>query len=186
MEAEDATVADIGCADGTRDALAGFADIAACSGAWLVGGVINPLAPGCERQAGNDGVVAAGTACNVSDLCQEGWHVCNNSQDVALHDGASACEQLTAINQVFFVTRQSGSLASMTCAGVGDLLFDDVYGCGTLGQAVTGCGPINRKLGLPSYCNSNGFDCGTDDEAEGMNVVKDASSNGGGALCCRD
>src|SRR5262252_1849902 len=66
-----------GCADGTREGLATYSSIAACAGAWTVPGVIGDAPPACARQAGNDGSNAAGTGCNVADLCATGWHVCN-------------------------------------------------------------------------------------------------------------
>src|ERR1043166_4724932 len=83
----EAQPADVGCSDGTREALASFATIAACAGAWSVQGVIEDVAPACARAAGNTGTNVAGTGCNVADLCAEGWHVCHGKDDVAAHDG---------------------------------------------------------------------------------------------------
>ena len=63
-------LAQMGCADGTREgftSVADWPDIAGCSGAWLVAGLLDPDArvARCQRQGGNDGRVPGGEGCSV-------------------------------------------------------------------------------------------------------------------------
>src|SRR5205823_10376043 len=99
--AGDGMMGEIGCSDGTREALRNrttFPTIAACDGAWDRSGVVS-ASDGihCNRQAGNTGTNAGGVNCNVADLCAAGWHVCNDLNDVASHDGAAACSDLMSV-----------------------------------------------------------------------------------------
>ncbi len=175
-----------GCSDGTREGIAGFARIAACAGAWSTPGVVDALPPGCDRQAGDDGALASGEGCNVSDLCATGWHVCRDQGDVHDHEGSAACEELASADQALFLTRQRGDHNTLMCAETGAESADNAFGCGSLGAAMTGCGPLDRRLALPSSCPELWFDCGANDTLEGENVVRLVGSGDSGVLCCAD
>jgi hypothetical protein len=176
--------ADVGCSDGTREALASFSTIAACGGAWTVQGVIEDVAPACGRHAGNTGSNAAGTGCNVADLCAEGWHVCRGKDDVSAHDGVAACSALAARTTEIYLTRQRGDHTTLMCAVGASTMADDAYGCGGLGAATTNCGPLDHKLALTSNCAAP-WGCGTSEAEEGFHIVKSAAQSGG-VLCCKD
>ena len=143
----------------------------------------------CNREAGNDGLNAAGAGCTVSDLCAEGWHVCRGKDDVISrnpHGGAieEGCAGVMdgAASPVFFTTQMSSTGAFECASGVD--ATNDLFGCGNLGttpDAAT-CNPLNRSsgnlcggLGAPWSCPTlNG---GLD---ETQRVVKTGSAGGGG------
>ncbi|MBM4372523.1 MAG: hypothetical protein FJ098_12760 [Deltaproteobacteria bacterium] len=141
----------IGCSDGSREGFLSVADyplIAACGGAWTVPGIHNEV-PACGRQAGNTGANAAGTGCNVTDLCAEGWHVCLGKADV-LYRSPKGCTEvmLGAQSPAFFLARTS-STGAFNCAP--DTIgapqsVNDLFGCGDLGCApsVDSCYPLDR------------------------------------------
>ncbi len=162
------TMAQIGCADGSREGfldISRFPFIAGCSGAWTVPGV-HALIPSCKRQAGNTGLTPMGEGCNVSDLCAEGWHVCSGRSDVTSSNPKNlggktsvpekeydyvdpfACDGLLDGTQgpLFFATRAT-NLGNFNCSPdpiEKDWGNNDIAGCGNLGcptQADT-CGPL--------------------------------------------
>ena len=163
----------IGCADGTREGFLTFPSyplIASCGGAWTVP---DPLAPpACARQAGNHGVLAAGTGCAAVDLCPAGWHVCYGPDDVAARVGGAGCSDAVDPHYpnfgtadlapdlslppggAFFATR-ARAYDGVCADGVNppeapqDLLAllaaDNVFGCGNLGAAPSlACGDLDR------------------------------------------
>jgi hypothetical protein len=177
---------DIGCADGTREGYVGvdFKNIAACSGAWSIAGLIADAtkSPACGRAAGNDGPNTSGNGCNVSDLCQVGWHVCATASEVATKSNASGCAPVANV-PAFFVTRQSGPGDAKCGAGANDL-----FGCGGLGATPNidgSCNPFDRFSNNLCQSLPATFACGADDVNEANNVTKTSSDNGG-VLCCRD
>jgi hypothetical protein len=187
---------DEACSDGTREALVGFPNIAACAGAWDYPGIVDLTPPLCGHSSGNDSQNPDGIGCGPADLCAIGWHVCSGAMDVQNHDDGSACTQLELVNDAIFVTRQRGAPPNGICvssaATGGDrppppppaVPVDDVFGCGSIGIMVGDCAPLARKLSLPSDCPAP-FDCGQSPDSEGNQVVKSRSDRGG-VLCCRD
>ena len=210
---------EIGCADGEREgflAMAKYPAIAGCSGGWSLPGVTLDLTPACGRGAGDDSSNPAGLACNASDLCADGWHVCSGKGEVAKRstDGCAAAVPPGAPDKsLFFAVRQS-SLQGSTCTddANGD---NDVFGCGNLGNLLAAdknCAPLDRVLAStqPNSCGFNEaepplgpWQClGSNDSHfhEGSLVTKSACANGdctydgqpvstwdkGGVLCCRD
>jgi hypothetical protein len=176
---------DAGCADGTREGFAdaaAFTNIAACAGAWSLPGLVATTAPACNHVAGNDSENPTGTACNVADLCQAGWHVCTTPSEVSTKSNGAGCAGAAITGSAFFVSRQSGGGAAQCGTGTNDL-----FGCGDVGQTPdpATCAPFDRFSFDLCTALPNTWSCGTDGTAEATNVVKTASS-GGGVLCCRD
>lgn len=176
---------DIGCADGSREgftALATYANIAACAGAWSIAGLVAPTTktPACLRSSGNDGPNPSGAGCAVADLCQVGWHVCETAAEVGAKSGGGCAGAATA--GLFFATRQSGGGAARCGGGANDL-----FGCGGLGAApdVTTCAPLDRFSGDLCASLGGGWACGADNLQEANNVTH-TNSTDGGVLCCRD
>jgi|GEM_PF-4936453 len=196
---------EVGCSDGGREGfidIATWPDIAACSGAWSIGGVVtDALTPTCDRLAGDDGNPPA-AGCNVSDLCAEGWHVCNSAADVAAHS-STGCQGAAPEPNLFFAIRQSGTGCAQCATGdiVGGecnspfsciggcapnvFLSNDVFGCGSLGSPpAASCAPLDRfshnncSALLPPWACSGGT-------VEASNIAK-AQSDKGGVVCCRD
>lgn len=181
---------EIGCADGERE---GFADaeafpaIAACSGGFAVAGLDHD-APACDRAAGDDGANGAGDGCNVQDLCADGWHVCDDQNDVADHlpDGAS-CEDLATDvpDRPLFLSRQRGSNAvGLSCDGVGT---NDLFGCGPLPNDFlrANCSPLDRTMagGEPAPWQLGQRAARNITE---WNTVRKPGAARGGVLCCQD
>ncbi len=166
-----------GCADGTREGfinMVTYPKIAAWGGAWDVPGGHNPD-PAGEMTAGNDGENAAGTGCNVADLCAEGWHVCLGKDDV-LSRNPLGCGGIMdgAQSPAFFLARTS-SVGAFNCSQDSTLFGDpgtsnDLFGCGDLG-----CSTKSQKT-LGS-CGSKG--CDPLDTCEGCEEGKCAD----GTLC---
>jgi hypothetical protein len=165
----------VGCADGSREgfsSISTYPTIASCGGAWTVPGVWVDD-PACGRQAGNHGLNAPGTGCNVQDLCAPGWRVCYGPDDVAARTGGTGCQDAVASSYpnfgtggwgndptgvpipqppagpggAFFMTRTSGP-GTGVCEDVVNgtpTSFNDVFGCGNMGRPVSGtCAPLNR------------------------------------------
>ncbi|MEM9456916.1 MAG: hypothetical protein AAGF11_22245 [Myxococcota bacterium] len=172
----------IGCADGTRDALADevlHPDIAACAGGFGVPGV-NIGMPVCDRQGGNDGPLPDGVGCSIDDLCAAGWHLCASRNEV-MTAGLTDCDALAWGSQ-FFATAQSGT-GDNACAAMG---ANDVFGCGDIGHAnIRGCAPLNRSTSNLCTDIIGPWDCLDDAYNEASNLTKSGPENGG-ALCCRD
>ncbi|MGB0592201.1 MAG: thrombospondin type 3 repeat-containing protein [Myxococcota bacterium] len=172
-----------GCADGSREGFTNSAahpEVAACSGGWSVPGLLSTMTPTCDRNAGDDSSNPNGAGCSVADLCAPGWHVCASAGDFAQHS-PTGCNGLAAAPGLFFASRQSGPGSKDCGAGANDL-----FGCGTLGEAPNGsCSPFTAfsqdlcsVLGSPWSCGANGYQ-------EANNVTKSSSAKGG-VLCCLD
>jgi len=197
----------IGCSDGGREGfvdVGAWPDVAACSGAWTLGGVLSDsLEPTCGRLAGNNGKIPDGKECGVADLCSEGWHVCDGALDLGA-SSPTGCSGADPVGQQFFVTRQSGTGCGVCATGDDttstacssptscqrgcaqtDKLGNDVFGCGTIGStSLSDCGPLNRftsdgcsALPAPWTCRAGFAEAAT---------IKKATSAAGGVLCCRD
>ncbi len=208
-----------GCADGEREGFLSWDDypeIAACSGAWSVGGVTrDDLAPTCGRAAGDDGSLVDGDGCSAADVCAEGWHVCRGQAEVASLAGScsGAVPDGTPDKSLFFAVSQH-SVENTVCDDSATEA-NDVFGCGNLGTQLgtdKDCGPLDRALASmqPDSCGFNEaepdlgpWECvgGSDSHyAEGSLVTKKGcpgnscsydgyavgSSDKGGVLCCRD
>ena len=202
----DLFVSPAGCADGTRE---GFVDprrfpaIAGCSGGFAIAGVTSATAlPACGRGGGNSGMNPLGKGCNVEDLCAVGWHVCRSAADVRAH-AAGGCVGAASDPGLFFVTRQSSTgcgvcalgmnLANPPCDSVSctagcaqtDSITNDVFGCGSAGDAPASCDVLDRFGNNLCGALPAGWSCGMDGLAEAKNVVH-ADASDGGALCCHD
>ena len=202
----DAGCPEAGCSDSTRE---GFLDacrypnIAGCSGAFSVPGVVN-RSTRCERRDGNSSANPLGIGCSVEDLCADGWHVCRTPADV-VRSSPDGCLAVAAL-PLFFVSAQSGtgcgvcavgaSLDSARCSGLScavgcmqtPFTTNDIFGCGGIGDLpdTATCSVLNRfgnntcfQLGAPWSCPS---ELGADE----ANTVFKSLPGAGGALCCRD
>ena len=193
----------VGCADGSRE---GFIDpaawraIAGCSGAWSVPGVRSPWAraPQCQRAAGNGGKQADGAGCSVADLCAEGWHVCEDGEDVRRHSPTDCESAVPPGFAAFFLTRAAASAYGLCTT---DPNFEnDLHGCGSFGQPeLPGCQPLDRRLSFVDCLLSSsgpddnlqsparGWSCGAADQhLSEANLATKAGATLGGVLCCRD
>jgi len=179
--------ADIGCSDGTREgfaSVASFPNIAACAGAWSLGGVLATTSPACTRLSGNTSSNPSGAGCSVADLCQPGWHMCLSPADVAAKSGGAGCGGGGFAGSQFFATRQSGGGFAL-CDNGG---ANDLFGCGDVGDTSldpTTCAPLDRASGDLCASLPTTWSCGADGTQEAAVVVK-TGSDGGGVLCCRD
>jgi hypothetical protein len=184
--------AQMGCADGTREgftSLPDWPDIAGCSGAWSVPGLLGTQArdPSCMRQAGNDGLNPLGDGCGVTDLCAPAWHVCRDAADVRV-SSPSGCESaVQSVEPRFFLTLAAASSQGI-CAPDRNAA-NDLHGCGTLGQSESAsCEPLDRRMTYAECQASMGvWSCGGPGEhlIEAALVSKTGSALGG-VLCCRD
>ena len=207
------TIRPSGCADGTREAFTDeglFPKIAACAGAWQLPGIFPAIvasaAPDCAT-SGNSSILAPadGAGCTASNLCASGWHICNGGE-VLPRTGAIGCAAETSYPAAsFFSAAVSGTgcgvcalrtktdtgptctadSCARNCQETGDL-SNDVFGCGSLGAAVSDpdCDGLNRfshnncsALGAPWTCSGS--------SQESRTITK-PSIVGGGVLCCRD
>ena len=230
MLAGPATAQSTGCADGQRE---GFVDtvtypnIAGCGGGWTIPGAslfapleapscpglvpVDTRDPACNRGAGDDGANAAGTGCNIADLCADGWHVCLDAPDVTTASGGLGCADATKPEDppLFFLTRQSSTgcgtcatgdsvdpgCTSFTCAGgclQTEKISNDVVGCGNFGAGPgAGCAPLNSFSN--NLCGSlgQGWACNDPSPVDDSGVcelftVVHSDPATGGVLCCRD
>lgn len=182
-------VFDPGCSDGTREGFIGAPDIAACGGAWSLGG-LRGVTPGCNRAAGNSGSNPDGLECSAADLCAPGWEVCQTRFDVMLRSPTQGCAGLLPMTDTFFATAQSGGGAG-ECVDQGSGNTDDkddLFGCGTMGLAVTSptCAPLERNSGNECFSLPvGGWTCPVFN-MEVTSVTKTFPHTGGGVLCCRE
>jgi hypothetical protein len=182
----------VGCSDGTREGfpvVADWPDIAGCSGAWQVPGVIGEQGenPRCGRLGGNDGERFDGIDCSVADLCADGWHVCRDPADV-MHRSRTGCECAVAVGQARMFIVAAGASPLGACVP-GLVSSNDLHGCGReLGPGEnTGCSPLVMRMSFVDCARSGVWSCGTADDHLGeANVVVKNGSPGGGVLCCRD
>ncbi|HXU83642.1 MAG TPA: hypothetical protein VN914_19750 [Polyangia bacterium] len=181
-----------GCADGTREGFTSetdWPDIAGCSGAWSMGGLLGPQArdPLCMRQGGNDGQNPWGDGCGVADLCAAGWHVCRDAADVR-HSSPSGCESAVQSAEPRFFLTLAGASPQGICAPDRNAA-NDLHGCGNFGQSESAaCEPLNRRMSYAECEASMGvWSCGGPGEhlIEAALVSKTTSALGG-VLCCRD
>jgi hypothetical protein len=182
----------VGCADGTREglqSLARYPDVAACSGAWSIAGMIAPetLTPQCNREAGNDGTNLTGDGCSAADLCADGWHVCESAQEFAAR--ATNCDDAFPGGAVkmFFASRQRAS--GLACDPTNEMGTNNVYGCGNFGSnANADCAPFMRML-RDNDCQRNPpWMCVNGPINQSTTELADVTKSGpdhGGVLCCR-
>jgi hypothetical protein len=181
-----------GCSDGTREgftSLRDWPDIAGCSGAWSMAGLMSPQAkdPSCMRQAGNDGLNSPGDGCGVADLCAPSWHVCVDAADVR-GSSPSGCESaVQSVEPRFFLTL-AGASSQGICAPDRSA-SNDLHGCGNMGQSESSsCQPLNRRLSYAEcQASMDVWSCGG--PGEHLNeaaIVSKKQSALGGVLCCRD
>lgn len=175
----------VGCSDGSREAFASlgmFPDIAACSGGWSIAGLVTTTTAACGHASGNGSENPTGKGCNVADLCQAGWHVCETAAEVGQKSGGGCAGAVVAGQNAFFVVRQSGTGNAQCGAGTNDL-----FGCGDVGLAPdpATCAPLDRFSNDLCAALPATWACGTDGADEANKVTKTASE-GGGVLCCRD
>jgi hypothetical protein len=93
------------------------------------------------------------------------------------------CAQIGSDPNMFFAAAQSGSGAG-TCNATGT---NDLFGCGTYGIGINGCGPLTVNSGdtCSTIRTAGGWNC-PDTLAELTTVTKTKPLLGGGVLCCRD
>lgn len=184
--------AEIGCADGTREAflsLEVWPAVAGCAGAWQVQGILGEVAstPRCARTGGDRGPNAAGVGCTPTDLCAEGWHVCRSPSELGRRS-PTGCESGVPPGGFGFFAVATGATEAGTCLANAQAL-NDVHGCGNFGQPEDeSCSPLVRRLGYADCLRSEGvWSCGapTDLTREAQLVTK-AKPSGGGVICCRD
>jgi hypothetical protein len=186
---------DPGCADGTREGfhdVATFPHVAACAGAFLVGGLRVPDQRTCSSEGGNNGTHAGGQGCSAGDLCALGWHVCKNGDDFVASGTNVTCAAAVAsaaLSETTFYASAQPSHGTGICdsSAADDGGTDDVFGCGTGGTLTVGmgaCGPFDATLGGGCGNDSVHWACGPMSSDE-RSVVK-KSSGAGGVLCCHD
>ena len=172
-----------GCADLTREYLIDVAklpNVAGCSGGWTLPGLGSDLAGGCAHVAGNDSANASGTGCHASDLCAVGWHVCADNVEFQLKSGLSKCPDVTAA-KAFFASGQRSASAGVCLPDPPVGVSNDIFGCGTLGDATGSCGSLNRTMSTFTTDTAS-WSLGTDNDHERDNVAKGRLN--GGVLCC--
>jgi hypothetical protein len=182
----------IGCSDGSREGFVepgAWQNIAGCAGAWSLPGLQNARArtPQCGRAAGDNGMNPRGTNCSVADLCAEGWHVCEDADDVAA-SSPTGCESASPLGYAAFFVVRGGATWGGVC-GPDREWSNDLHGCGSYGRAESqDCWPLSRRFGFADCADTAGvWLCGGPDQHldEGSYVAKNGGALGG-ALCCRD
>lgn len=165
-------------------------------------GVLEATSTHCGRAAGNSSTNPSGAGCGALDLCAQGFHVCRTADEITLRS-PTGCAGAAPGPNLFFATRQgstgcaicalgtntdptqcNGCSCGMDCA-TSATTANDVFGCGSIGDPVSNCGPLDRfsnnlcgALGAPWQCGSDGCN-------EANNVTKSGPSRGG-VLCCVD
>lgn len=196
----------IGCADGQRESFSNttmYPHIAGCSGGWSIPGIARATTPACGRVAGDDSTNPNGDACSAADLCASGWHVCRHPAEVAAHS-PDGCVGSHDAPSSFFVARQSGSGcgtcavgtdASRTCTAADcstdcyptDGQTNDVFGCGTIGNAPSAnCAPLDRFGDNDCRSLPTPWDCVASDDYNEALVLRKLGPAAGGVLCCVD
>jgi hypothetical protein len=139
----------------------------------------------------------------VADLCAVGWHVCASPADVA-SSSIDGCAGSHDAPDSFFAARISGPGCGVCATGtapdctgadcrVGCAMTlrttNDVFGCGTLGDAPSAatCAPLDRFSN--NLCTSLGGPWSCTGDPSGTREALDLTKTGparGGVLCCRD
>jgi hypothetical protein len=115
---------------------------------------------------------------------------------------STGCAGAAPGNGLFFATRQSsngcnqcalgsnmdptvcdGTMCKSGCAQT-VLTANDLYGCGSVGTVVSGCGTLDRASGDQCGLLVGSWSC--PDSFHEASVVTKAGSAGGGVLCCAD
>ncbi len=178
---------DGGCADGTREAFpdeAAHPNIAACGGGWGIAGL--PGSVSCNRNTGDDRVTQPALgACSAADLCAEGWHVCDDSADVAASSsgcGGVANGLRPEPRDHFYAAAQGGNGTNCTATGT-----NDIYGCQVIVDtpAPASCAPLDAASGDQCGAIGVGLTCPSSSNELGT-VTSDSAANENGVLCCRD
>jgi hypothetical protein len=183
--------AEVGCADGSREGftdLALWPNIAACSGGFSVVGLQSDSArrPHCDHGGGNTGGNPFGVGCAATDLCAEGWQVCEDAGAVARYSTTGCDGAATDGFAVFFLVRAGASPDGICIPGAG--LANDLHGCGSWGLAEhSTCGPLDRRLDFVACAATQGlWSCG--DGQVHLQETAEVSKTGsglGGVLCCK-
>ncbi|PIR66550.1 MAG: hypothetical protein COU51_03365 [Parcubacteria group bacterium CG10_big_fil_rev_8_21_14_0_10_36_14] len=162
-----------GCADGTREGFVvatDFPNIAGCSGTWSN--------PGLQ---------------NASYLCESGWHICQDYQDVAqnMPYGKDCTHCWNGTDKRFFATLQpSSGFGYCNTSGT-----NDIFGCGNFGDPPqpSSCGLLNyfssedcMAIKYPYTGAPETWRCGdTSDSSNELTTVVKFQAIGGGVLCCK-
>ncbi len=195
-----------GCSDGTRE---GYLDedlyplIAGCSGGWSFPGLIVAPLPQCNLVSGNTSPNPSGNGCSAADLCSPGFHVCKGAEDVSFRS-PTGCDGV-GLAPGFFATRQGSTgcaictLGTITdpdvCNGCScatnceqnDSTANDLFGCGTLGNAASGnCGVLDLTSGNGCLALGSPWLCEAGGGCNEANAVTKLGPEGGGVLCCAD
>ena len=191
-----AAVSVMGCADGTRE---GFIDIdqypniAACEGAWDEPGLLSTESrtAECGRQSGNDGAITDGRGCSVTDVCADGWRVCETAHAVAVATASAGCVDAYApygAMPTFFVTRQRAQ--GLVCDPTNTMGTNNIYGCGNVGSAADkSCAPFTRMMRDSDCQNQKPWACADGNIGQSQDeytVVTKSGTSRGGVLCCKD
>lgn len=182
-------ISDAGCSDGSREAYPNSKtepNIAGCDGGFTVPGVVSAGAqtPQCGRIAGNSSIKPNGDGCSVADLCAEGWHVCNDGNDVASHALTHTCPASVSGNGVFWLTRSRWN-NQVGCETTDN---NNVVGCGVGGLMLVpnnNCGPLTTAIAAVQNACPAPWNCGNDSSSEAAYATKTGLGSGG-VLCCRN
>ncbi len=127
--------------------------------------------------------------------------MCATPAEVAA-SSSTGCAGAASAPGLFFATRQSSDgcndcalgtntdptacngQACVTGCAQTTLTANDLYGCGSLGVAVTSCSTLDLASG--DQCGGLGAPWSCPDSVGEANVVTKSSSDGGGVLCCAD
>ncbi len=189
---------ELGCSDGEREGFedtALFPEIAGCSGAWTIAGLIiadsgGVATPRCGRMAGDDNPWnPEGWECSAADLCANGWRLCASASDISERtrswdEGCGSDSDWPA--GAFFAAAVSGTGDNECKFGV-----NDIFGCGSVGDGadVETCYPLNKYSDDDCDALPGTWDCGegslTTNLTEAADVTKDGVE-GGGVLCCKE
>jgi hypothetical protein len=189
-----ASVAIIGCADGSREAfvdLRMFPSIAGCAGGWSVAGVVSNASnnPACGRAGGNDGARPNGSGCTVEDLCAAGWHVCGGANELDSLNVTCAQARLAPATgpmgaPMFFATRQRGVTGTI-CNANDNIGTNDVHGCGNFGLVEDpNCAPLDHQLSHVECDSQSPWSCGDANSTTEALLVTKSGPAAGGVLCC--
>jgi hypothetical protein len=188
--ADAVTAADIGCADGERDAfvqIVGSFHVAGCAGGWSEPGLRR--APTSCAGTGDDSNNPSGQGCAAANLCAGGWHICLADVEVerTVMPG-TACSSVLDVAG-FWVTQKS-TANGIDCSTSGT---NDLYGCGVAqGLKLSTCNTIDKQTidhcsGLTDEWQCRSAPTAQPDDGDfELDLVRKLAPSGGGVLCCRD